>query len=431
MKKQKIWAIFFTPIALFMSTQASAYTYLQCRTSSGSVQIMNKEPNTSATVVFASQSIPFQGERFNALVNALNAHNRVPSNFSFQGVIHSAGADQAVANAANDVSKWWIRNDVRGVSARSYNGVNEFFFSGTVESQTQLNPDSRAFTRSIVDTSNCATVEKDVIFNTNPFGGFPWQYNSTATTHIGYGGTNQYIVPTAIHEIGHYLGLDHEGNVYNIMGSDASHVGRNGNTLSPYVGEDAGHGLVTLYGETPYTAKQDVGVTHWEWVSQDPIPTPNTGTGYIGATEGYSNHQRTRLYNTNGTSISTCTLANGTTACNHGLLQADRFYHVKRGQQIRTHFGFENNGLWPTNMDIGYYISTDPTITTSDSLLATVRLNPMYRDTVDYRSHTLTIPTTLSVGQDYYLGVIIDYNKRLQETDETNNVAYVGFRIIP
>ncbi len=71
----------------------------------------------------------------------------------------------------------------------------------------------------------------------------------------------------------------------------------------------------------------------------------------------------------------------------------------------------------------GYYISTDPIITTSDRLLVWGSL----LDAIPANgSRTLTsslqVPTDLAPGT-YYFGVVSDYTNRISETNETNNAS--------
>ncbi|MET4203046.1 CARDB domain-containing protein [Bradyrhizobium sp. LA6.12] len=73
----------------------------------------------------------------------------------------------------------------------------------------------------------------------------------------------------------------------------------------------------------------------------------------------------------------------------------------------------------------GIYLSTDATITTSDTLLATVSTS-MTLATVsqpgyyDHQTILVALPGNLAPGT-YYIGGIGDYNNQLSERDETNN----------
>jgi hypothetical protein len=77
----------------------------------------------------------------------------------------------------------------------------------------------------------------------------------------------------------------------------------------------------------------------------------------------------------------------------------------------------------------GIYLSTDPTITTSDTLLATVVSSgtlatvsqPGY---YDHQTVSVTLPGNLAPGT-YYIGGIADYNNQVAESNETNNTYNV------
>ena len=75
------------------------------------------------------------------------------------------------------------------------------------------------------------------------------------------------------------------------------------------------------------------------------------------------------------------------------------------------------------------YLSTDPTITTSDTVLATLTTSqtlatvsqPGY---YDHQTVTVTLPGNLAPGT-YYIGGIANYNNQVSESDTTNNTYNV------
>jgi subtilase family serine protease len=77
----------------------------------------------------------------------------------------------------------------------------------------------------------------------------------------------------------------------------------------------------------------------------------------------------------------------------------------------------------------GIYLSSDATITTSDTLLTTLTTSatlatvsqPGY---YDHQTVTVTLPSNLAPGT-YYIGGISDYNNHLTESNETNNTYNV------
>ena len=76
------------------------------------------------------------------------------------------------------------------------------------------------------------------------------------------------------------------------------------------------------------------------------------------------------------------------------------------------------------------YLSTDPTITTSDTVLATLTTSqtlatvsqPGY---YDHQTVTVTLPGNLAPGT-YYIGGIADYNNQVSESNEVNNTYNVA-----
>ena len=76
------------------------------------------------------------------------------------------------------------------------------------------------------------------------------------------------------------------------------------------------------------------------------------------------------------------------------------------------------------------YLSTDPTITTSDTVLATLTTSqtlatvsqPGY---YDHQTVTVTLPGNLAPGT-YYIGGIADYNNQVSESNEANNTYNVA-----
>ncbi|MCB1885724.1 MAG: hypothetical protein KDG89_17340 [Geminicoccaceae bacterium] len=200
------------------------------------------------------------------------------------------------------------------------------------------------------------------------------------------------------------LGLVHENGQYNIMGTDFTHIYRNGNTAYSALGEDAASGLVALYNLSTNSSRQDVGIAHWL---------------YYGANGEYSRHSRTNLTNnTNGADLpfpefGPKSIINFT---------GERIYKVLRGQTIKKQL-IENNGKSAqSGIFIKNYLSGDSNIKTGDTLLDTNTLPTIVRDMPYQYIASLTIPSSTPVGY-YFLGAIIDPNNALTEVHESNNVA--------
>ena len=73
-----------------------------------------------------------------------------------------------------------------------------------------------------------------------------------------------------------------------------------------------------------------------------------------------------------------------------------------------------------TTTYVGFYLSTDSTITTGDTLLGYVSAGGLAIDASKTVTKTVKLPSGLSAGT-YYIGAIADYNNRAAEIDEGNN----------
>ena len=221
-----------------------------------------------------------------------------------------------------------------------------------------------------------------------------------------YGGTFRPFKTTAMHEFGHALGLNHEREEYNIMGEDWTHIHVNGDTCKAYFGEDAADGAVFLYGRAP-NAGEDVSVSHFM---------------YKGWKGEYSTHRYTKFYNRDGTNAANELIS--TT-----LPSGEPEYEVYPGQVVQVQFTYENNGASTQTVDVGFYISDDNLIETSDDLIATKKVE-LSRDDVYTPTTTVVIPNDLVVGEQYYLGVIVDYTDSVAEFFEEDNAAHHAIKVV-
>ncbi len=363
-----LWAIALVG-AVFSSgaRDASAYTPRTC--------LGDDITWSSNSAAMAASSVNFPaGQWRDALQTAVDRFNVNPSAFSYTLTTDSNGV--ALGNSANEI---WGSTDsgiLLGAPAIAYswwtcynNGDNVVFMN-----------------------------ELDIIFDY----GSPWQWTSSEikSNLIRYGGTLRPMQTTALHEFGLGLKLDHVNTEYNIMGADFEHIHVNGSSARAYLGEDASDGTVYLYG-LDSSIRQDLGVVHWK---------------YFGASGEYSDHTKTRLYTSTGGSLSSYT-DNGET-----------HYRVDRGQQITAEFTYENNGAnTQSNVKVGYYISTNSTISTGDQRIggATFTLS---RDDVYTTTVSVTIPGSLDPSRDYWLGAVIDEDGAVSEAVEWNNATYLPIR---
>ncbi|OED40473.1 hypothetical protein ACH42_16420 [Endozoicomonas sp. (ex Bugula neritina AB1)] len=252
-------------------------------------------------------------------------------------------------------------------------------------------------------TDTCGRiVETDVVFhNSIPNGGYSDDMDRK-TDFRGYGLEYRTFETTALHEIGHSVGLGHENRYYNIMGSDYTHLHTTGeNSLRSYMGEDAVNGLINAYGST---SGEDLSVAAWR---------------YEAASGEYSTHTRNRLFDQNGVALSSEKVESSCTR-----EYCEMRHNVKPGQTVQYEMTLENNGLNSHSVELGYYISTNAAITNQDTLIGTERVT-VTRDTPDTVKKTVTIPADLQANTNYYIGVIIDNAGQVSEWTEANNTSYI------
>jgi hypothetical protein len=300
--------------------------------------------------------------------------NTAPGGFSF-GIANWGETSVARGNEEDEV---WFSTDqsvLKGAPARCY------FFMDSSGGRLWL-------------------VEADIVFDA----GVWWSPLASLYDKVGYGGLNRPFVTTAMHEMGHAMGLAHENRTYNLMGQDFTHLTANSATIRAGAGEDATQGELFLYGIKPWIQSNDLGVSHWK---------------YGGADGEYSEHTPTVIY----------VDLKGTVAYWETSMGFRR-YHLRAGQACIVEFTFENNGINPYTVDVGYYISTNDTITTYDRRIST-RSFAVYADWPRSVLQAVILPTDLKAGQTYYLGVIVDYTNKIPEYDEQNNATFLPIKIIP
>ncbi len=297
-------------------------------------------------------------------------------------------------NSLNTTISTWFRNPSNHWFVMRYcdtgvglgNGQSEVWFSAN----SRFNP---AVTFWWYSFWTGRIKEADVVF----YNAVPYTTSMNKTTLWGYGGSRRPFQTTAIHEFGHAAGLKHENDEYNIMGTDWTHTHTNGSSSTSYVGEDAGDGLVSRYGRASPANIQDVSVTIWRW------------TGRSGQ---YSVHGLGRVFTTGGSLVSS------------SFFNGQRRYNVNRGQTYRFQFTYENNGETTQRVDVAYYISNNNFISTGDRRILTTWYN-LARDNVFEHTRSIQIPSNLTQGTTYYLGVIVDYNNRLAEVDGQNAAYHI------
>jgi len=344
---------------------ASAYTTYTC------LGDKLKWNGNTARLRPSATSFPAGSAYTAALDEAISTWNNNPSNFYF-----TTSYNEPSVGMGNGESEVWFSNDasiLSGAPAITYTWWNCYWLFGNHVNYT----------------------EADVIFDVN----VAWSPSNTKGQLWPYGGRARPFQTTAMHELGHALGLGHENRTYNIMGEDWTHIHANGGTTKAYPGEDASHGAVFLYGLWS-ASPQDVGVVHWR---------------YVGASGEYSTHARTRLFNTSGAELS------------RFMDAGEPRYWVRPGDTIRLELTYENNGATTQYPTVEFYLSTNDYISRSDTYLSNTTMT-LVRSTVLTTTHTLTLPSWLVPGTNYHVGALIDPTSLIGESNESNNATYIGVR---
>jgi hypothetical protein len=352
---------------LFGASTAQAYRYKICLD-----RVLKWE---SPNVNYQVSSVSFATEAWqNGADAAFSLWNQNPSQFRFD---HFFAAGVKRDNGENEM---WFTNDdavLSGAPARAlswYDCIDYWIFGKTVKiKEVDIVFDSRvAYTPSMGSRSSL----------------------------LSYGGTLRPFWTTAIHEMGHTLGLAHVNTRYNVLGEDWTHIHANGPTARAYAGEDASNGAIFLYGPGS-PAIQDLSVTHFK---------------YSGANGEYSTHVRTQLFDASNVEVPFV------------MVKGEKVYQVDLGQTVRMEMTFENNGLDPQDALVGYYLSTNDIITTLDRKIGAVGMH-LSRDNVFTYTHALTIPRDLVHGRNYWLGAVIDEDDKVSEITEQNNATFMSIRV--
>ncbi|MFP2909861.1 hypothetical protein ACLESD_33445 [Pyxidicoccus sp. 3LFB2] len=343
---------------LFLPAQALAYGVTECSLTGATLTWDTNTVNMSASAI----GFPVGAWR-DELVTAIGRFNENPSRFNF--TLTTGDMSVGLNNNQNEI--WWTADAAYdpAVAITSYGGM--------------------------LFCSNPHIEETDILF----FNGESYMAGMTKSSHWSYGGSFRPFQTTALHELGHAMGLGHENGEYNIMGEDWNVVNANGVTLRSYLGEDASDGAVDLYG-LPASPIEDVSVAHWK---------------YDGVDGEYSEHTYTAMTTSAGAALASF------------VVDGERVYYVTPGQQVQVEFVYENNGASTVSPKVGFFYSTNSTITTGDTRLG--GHTPTIGRADPYKAkRTVTIPVTATLGHGY-VGAYIDEDNTLSEVTSANNATYL------
>jgi hypothetical protein len=394
------WAIISVVLALMLQVKETvAWEQIKC------IAPINKGKKKHWTSqvykpVLDPETIPEGSPQYFAVLEAIERMNLNPGNFRYV----FGGMDNDGVAVNNGESEIWMK-DLGSVFSNN---------SAIEESDSDYSP-------------TCTATESDIIINTHyrmqrpPTDSNKFEYSHNKSQLFAYGGSNAHFVSTVMHELGHSAGLHHEGDVLNLMGGNNLLVA-NGESVEPYLGEDAAVGLIALFGLSE-DAQEDVSVSHWRYGDK------------IVAKDGsvFSLHHRTGLFNEKNIELEMdCPYLNPD--LNGPLIAScpEPTYKVHKGQAVKLELTFENAGkTTPLAITATYYLSTDAMIDDNDMLLK----SKTYSIKRDSHPSTITsglaIPNSVISNQNYWLGCLVKpANPFLKESNEKNNATYVGIKTL-
>jgi hypothetical protein len=272
------------------------------------------------------------------------------------------------------------------------NGHSEIFFANIQEPAV-------TFTWTVNQT--CTITEADVLIKSS----IDWTASNDEDDWMSYSGSKRPLETVLLHELGHVQGLAHNATTYSIMGEDYKHARANDGTVRGYAGEADVDESIDVYGLRSGSF-EDLAVTHWKHIGS---------TNHV---EGaYGLFGRTRPI----------AEGSGSIYSNPG---ADPVFDIVRGQQFRFEVTLENLGKSDQVANVAYYLSSNDNITTSDTFLGShgkVILRDVPSTTT---SPVLTIPEHLTIGAEYWIGAIVDYDMAIPEVNEWNNRTRAAIRIM-
>ncbi len=371
LKNKWIKLVVFTSVfqLFFLSGATSAYTHISCY---------------GEKLKWRSKDIPVQ----------------------FYASKHSFPAGSSYSNAFEVALDRWYDNPSNGFFKKSLNYgetfvntknlTNEIWFSSNVNTPTSV-------IRNKCKANKQYIAAADVIFPSNA--GYILHSGNKKKQINAYDKNldNVSFQGTTTHELGHVFGLDHESRWYNIMGNSQRFFQTNSKFANAYVGEDASHGAVALYGVLNESQWHDISVTHFKYSSAF---DPENGQ------TPYALHKFTSIY-----------LPSHDSPMSNNL-NYEQTYNLAAGKSYKVEFTYENSGIKKlTDIDVAFYLSKDDNITTSDQLIKTGKID-LARDKPATLKTGVFIHPAQSEGK-YWLGVIIDYKNKISELREDNNATYL------
>jgi hypothetical protein len=99
---------------------------------------------------------------------------------------------------------------------------------------------------------------------------------------------------------------------------------------------------------------------------------------------------------------------------------------IRQGDSVSVNYTVNNRGNGSTDalFSTAFYLSTDSSINTSDTLLTTDDIAALSTGSMADRNYNLLLPNSLNLSAGtYYIGAIADYNNAIIESNESNNTS--------
>nr|VFK43142.1 MAG: Serine protease, subtilase family [Candidatus Kentron sp. TC] len=107
--------------------------------------------------------------------------------------------------------------------------------------------------------------------------------------------------------------------------------------------------------------------------------------------------------------------------------------NFRAGGRVYANVTVRNQGSASTGRSsyVGYYLSTNSTITTSDTRLDYDYVSSLRAGRNSYEYESFYLPRNLVAGRTYYIGAIADYSGRVSESNEYNNARVLRSFTVP